>query len=496
MYKYEELDFNQIINDSNIDMDSPEALYAIARCYRDGKGVEKSEERYQEYLQEAIEQGMEVPEESNSFGEPEADIPQKSWEQAAFATSDEIAECEKQAESGNADACLALYEFCREIDDAMAETYIQMAQDNASGADAKMQQRIYIAAAEWYEEEEKYSWALDSYKRAVESGSIDACWDVCRYYENEGDSAERRDKLEYYRGKIIEFGTNEELFRLAMIYKDENALVKALGLLERVYQNVSDDTDLKTDCLLEMIQLAPARYPADRAVSVLWDVADREDVCEKLTQIYGTDPNQTGGALLEALKPKQVICLASWYLEHQNIAAAEAWVGCAKEDPDGSAASLKEKICAAKAEAERLRREEEKKERERQQKEAKEAERLRKEREQREKEKWLQQKKVEQERLQREKAEQERQRRELEEQEKRQKEQERQAQIAAEKNRKKARQDTIFLKIIPSVVRIVTVLWFLWSIIEGFLDSSNDAFKGSIFLVIVIACIIFVRLRK
>ena len=30
MYKYEEFDFNQIINNSNIDMDSPEALYAIA----------------------------------------------------------------------------------------------------------------------------------------------------------------------------------------------------------------------------------------------------------------------------------------------------------------------------------------------------------------------------------------------------------------------------------------------------------------------------------
>ena len=33
MYKYEDLNFNQIINDSNIDMDSPEALYAIAVSY-------------------------------------------------------------------------------------------------------------------------------------------------------------------------------------------------------------------------------------------------------------------------------------------------------------------------------------------------------------------------------------------------------------------------------------------------------------------------------
>ena len=254
MYKYEEFDFNQIINNSNIDMDSPEALYAIACCYRDGKGVEKSEERYQEYLQEAIKNGMEVPAESDRLKNSDRTETKQCWEQASFATSGEIAECERQAENGNAEACLALYKFCMEIEDFdMANYYIQKVEANASSADTDLQQRIYITVAEWYKSDYASELALASYKRAVESGSIVACWNVCEYYEDEEDSEERREKLEYYRGKIEEYGSNEDIFRLAMTYKSENALIKAFSLLERLYGTISENAVLKAECLLEMM---------------------------------------------------------------------------------------------------------------------------------------------------------------------------------------------------------------------------------------------------
>ena len=399
MYKYEEFDFNQIINNSNIDMDSPEALYAIACCYRDGKGVEKSEERYQEYLQEAIKNGMEVPAESDRLKNSDRTETKQCWEQASFATSGEIAECERQAENGNAEACLALYKFCMEIEDFdMANYYIQKVEANASSADTDLQQRIYITVAEWYKSDYASELALASYKRAVESGSIVACWNVCEYYEDEEDSEERREKLEYYRGKIEEYGSNEDIFRLAMTYKSENALIKAFSLLERLYGTISENAVLKAECLLEMMQLNPARYPAEQAVFVLWDASDKETVFKKLVEIYGNDPNQISEALLEALTPKQAVQLASWYLKHQDITVAQAWVDCAKEDPDGSVLNLKEIIKAIKEEEERLRK----------QKEAEEAERLRKEREQQEKLRLQKQKEAEEaERLRREREQQE-----------------------------------------------------------------------------------------
>ena len=221
----------------------------------------------------------------------------------------------------------------------------------------------------------EFELALESFKRAVESGSVAACWHVCSYYEDKEDSEERREKMEYYRGKIEEYGSNEEIFKLAMTYKSENALIKAFSLFERLYETVSDDTVLKAECLLEMMQLNPARYPAEQAVFVLWDAADNENVFKKLVEIYGNGPKQTRGVLLEALTPKRAVQLSLWYLQHQDITAAQAWVDCAKEDPDGSVLNLKEKIKAIKEEEERLRK----------QKEAEEAERLRKEREQQEK---------------------------------------------------------------------------------------------------------------
>ena len=159
---------------------------------------------------------------------------------------------------------------------------------------------------------------------------------------------------------------------------------------------------------------------------MLWDAADNENVFEKLVEIYGNGPKQTRGVLLEALTPKRAVQLSLWYLQHQDITAAQAWVDCAKEDPDGSVLNLKEIIKAIKEEEERLRKQKEAEEAERlrrereqqeklrlqKQKEAKETERLRKEREQ---QRLLQQKKTEQERLREEqmRKEQEQQRKEL-----------------------------------------------------------------------------------
>lgn len=132
---------------------------------------------------------------------------------------------------------------------------------------------------------------------------------------------------------------------------------------------------------------------AEQAVFVLWDAADNENVFEKLVEIYGNGPKQTRGVLLEALTPKRAVQLSLWYLQHQDITAAQAWVDCAKEDPDGSVLNLKEIIKAIKEEEERLRK----------QKEAEEAERLRKEREQQEKLRLQKQKEAEEaERLRRE----------------------------------------------------------------------------------------------
>ena len=60
MYKYEEMDFNEILADPEIDPDYAEVMYAIAQCYRQGKGVEADAQKYAEMLQNAADAGFEA----------------------------------------------------------------------------------------------------------------------------------------------------------------------------------------------------------------------------------------------------------------------------------------------------------------------------------------------------------------------------------------------------------------------------------------------------
>ena len=50
MYKYEEMDFNEILADPEIDPENAEVMYAIAQCYRQGKGVEADAQKYVEQV--------------------------------------------------------------------------------------------------------------------------------------------------------------------------------------------------------------------------------------------------------------------------------------------------------------------------------------------------------------------------------------------------------------------------------------------------------------
>ena len=73
MYKYEEMDFNEILADPEIDPENAEVMYAIAQCYRQGKGVEADAQKYVEMLQNAADAGSEMAKEelASLEGEPE-----------------------------------------------------------------------------------------------------------------------------------------------------------------------------------------------------------------------------------------------------------------------------------------------------------------------------------------------------------------------------------------------------------------------------------------
>ena len=52
---YLDKDYEQLMNDSSIDPESPEVLYARSQCLKIGKGVAKDYTKYLELLHEAAE---------------------------------------------------------------------------------------------------------------------------------------------------------------------------------------------------------------------------------------------------------------------------------------------------------------------------------------------------------------------------------------------------------------------------------------------------------
>lgn len=60
MYRYEELTLDDLLEDPTFDEESPDALYALAQCYRLGKGVQPDEEVCLKYLRKARDAGSEA----------------------------------------------------------------------------------------------------------------------------------------------------------------------------------------------------------------------------------------------------------------------------------------------------------------------------------------------------------------------------------------------------------------------------------------------------
>lgn len=60
MYRYEELMLDDLLEDPSFDEDDPEVLYALARCYLEGKGVQADEAIYRKFLKKAAEAGSET----------------------------------------------------------------------------------------------------------------------------------------------------------------------------------------------------------------------------------------------------------------------------------------------------------------------------------------------------------------------------------------------------------------------------------------------------
>lgn len=153
MYRYEDLMLDDLLEDPSFDEDDPEVLYALARCYLEGKGVAADEAIYRKFLKKAAEAGSKTA--------------RLELEAAAPAQPDEPKEA--------GDACLDEAALCRTKGDISGEiaalerawaTPGRYSPEQAQAINLRLGE-LYSQPGPWEAPERSYA----SYCTAVEMGS-------------------------------------------------------------------------------------------------------------------------------------------------------------------------------------------------------------------------------------------------------------------------------------------------------------------------------------
>ena len=376
MYRYEELDYNQIMNNSQIDPNSAEAYYALAQCYRLGKGIAPSMDMYQEYLSYAAEEGHEeaakeleafsgegVSQNTAAIAETQtmtivspvghvndrpvvANVVKGSLDYTSMSVSD----LRRLADGGDAAAAFRLYNVSREIGDSKnAIVYLKRAAEYAAqvGVEQKIGQKIFWTLGEYYRQgkEKNLQESLQAYEMAAELGSSQACNYLSECYRNGSGGVKGKDpeQAERYRRKAARNGSVSDRYRLAVIYMSENENLSAMELLEQVMNEVGPEDDFYLLSRIQLSRMNHKVYPREELVERLWQKADQTDnqklakeVKAELLTLYKEGParRDLSEALHSALTPQRAYLLGTWR-KNTDPANAKKWLawasgGCAE----------------------------------------------------------------------------------------------------------------------------------------------------------------------
>ena len=125
MFKYDDHDYESLLNDPAVDPDSADALYALAQFCRMGKGCSVSEMAYQKYLQRAADEGS-----AQAKAELDAAAAQKLVLDTVDISALSLGELIAAADDSKADALVPAARRALELNDtARAVRYFKQALD-------------------------------------------------------------------------------------------------------------------------------------------------------------------------------------------------------------------------------------------------------------------------------------------------------------------------------------------------------------------------------
>ena len=365
MYKYEEMNLRELMSNDTLDPESVEVLYAIAQCYRLGKGTEVDMELYKKSLEGAVDAGSEMAKKellsmenelSDESAQESVSEKQKNLENLPI---DELMDL---AEADDIRACCEVYRRYGERKFIVHAAEL-IDQGNHSLSKEECQKVLETLAAYYLDAEKDIKKAMEAYGKAAELGSAAACWklsDLCK---------DDQQKM-FYAKKAADVGNDKDVYRYAEILREKGRRAEADACIAKLTKK--EDLDELVKAHIKIQNSTVSRL--GEIIPIAWKYKDDPQCRKVLEEYYGTYPSRPSEGQLPTAE--QAYELADI---HRGTGWNEnpwyAWMEWAAEKEYPKA--------ILEVNLEKKRREEEKEERQRkqQEEEQKRAERLRREEE-------------------------------------------------------------------------------------------------------------------
>ena len=373
MYKYEEMNLRELMSNDTLDPESAEVLYAMAQCYRLGKGTEVDMELYKKSLEGAVDAGSEVA--KKELLSMENDLSDKKTEESApekeknlkYLPIDELMDL---AGTDDIKACCEVYRRYGIEESRYLIHAAELIDQGNHSLNKEECQKVLETLAEYYLNAEKDNKkAMEAYGKAAELGSAAACWKL------EELCVDEQQKM-FYAKKAADVGNDKDAYRYAEILREKGRRAESDACVAKLLRREELDERLKVQLKIQHHTNAEKEV----VVQLAWKYADEKVCRDFLSEYYGPDYTRA----LKAGKfftSDQAYQLAMWNRgDGWSKNPWYAWMECAAEKkyPEAMQEVKLEKECQ----------EEEKKERQRkqQEEEQKRAERLRRVEEQKKEE--------------------------------------------------------------------------------------------------------------
>ena len=280
MYRYEEMNLRELMSNDTLDPESAEVLYAMAQCYRLGKGTEVDMELYKKSLEGAADAGSEMAKKellsmenelSDESAEEDVSEKQKNLKDIPI---DELMDL---AGADDIKACCEVYRrYGKEESRYLMHAAELIDQGNHSLNKEECQKVLETLAVYYLDSERNIAKGMEAYGKAAELGSTAACWKLAEL------CADEQRKL-FYAKKAADLGSDKDVYHYAEMLQEKGRVAEADACFAKLMKKTDLDESLKV--------LIKAQYHTDaeieEVVHLAWNHTDEKVCRDFLTEYYG-----------------------------------------------------------------------------------------------------------------------------------------------------------------------------------------------------------------